>query len=198
VLEATLELVAARGIAGASVDAIAAESGVSKATIYNRWGSKEELCLEAIRSMHEDVPEPDSGDARADVLMVLRDVLRPRGGKRMAKILPRLVGEAADNRRLARAWRQQIIAPRRARLVRMLERAVEQGQLAEGLDSELAADLLLGPIFYRRLVTGGPLPADELPEQLVNAVWAAFGAPEGRRSSERRSGEGLAEEESVR
>ena len=43
VLEAATELFAQRGIDGTSLDAIAAASGVSKATIYKHWMDKEAL-----------------------------------------------------------------------------------------------------------------------------------------------------------
>ena len=41
------ELLEARGLGAVSVDAIALRAGVSKATIYRWWGSKEEIALEA-------------------------------------------------------------------------------------------------------------------------------------------------------
>ena len=49
IVEATLSVVAERGIGGAAMDEIALRSGVSKATIYQRWPSKEALCIDAVR-----------------------------------------------------------------------------------------------------------------------------------------------------
>ena len=43
VLKAALELVAEHGIDGTSMDAVARESGVSKATIYKHWADKETI-----------------------------------------------------------------------------------------------------------------------------------------------------------
>jgi len=42
----------------------------------------------------------------------------------------------------------------------VLERGIERGDLAADLDFELALDVLGGPLFYRLLITGGPI--DEL------------------------------------
>ncbi len=182
VLAATVVLVAERGIAGTSVDAIAAATGVSKRTIYKHWASKEALCLEAIRGLHPaaNAPIPDSSDPRADATETLRRIARAgeagageRGG-RGESLLARLVGEAIDYPAIARMWRDALIAPRRARLAEVLRRAITQGQLRPDTDVGLAVDLLIGPIFYRRLVSGGPTPPDTLPAQLVDAVWAAF------------------------
>ena len=51
VIDAALELVADRGVDGASMDAIAARSGVSKATIYKHWEDKDALLLEMHRRL---------------------------------------------------------------------------------------------------------------------------------------------------
>ena len=51
VLDAALKLFARRGIDPTSMDAIAAASGVSKATIYKHWRDKDALCLEALACM---------------------------------------------------------------------------------------------------------------------------------------------------
>ena len=48
-----------------------------------------------------------------------------------------------------------------------------QGQLRHDLDTELVVDLLISPIFSRRVISGGSLP-DQLPEQLIATVWKAF------------------------
>ncbi|MGB6961100.1 MAG: helix-turn-helix domain-containing protein, partial [Candidatus Acidiferrum sp.] len=75
VLESATKLFANRGIDGTSVDAIAAASGVSKATIYKHWADKEALCLEVMQFVHEldgGAPEVDSGDLRADLIAFLK------------------------------------------------------------------------------------------------------------------------------
>src|SRR3954469_8655693 len=73
VLDAALDLVAARGVDGASMDAIAESSGVSKATLYKHWSDKEALLLELMAEIHGLHARPvfDSGDTRADIVAVL-------------------------------------------------------------------------------------------------------------------------------
>jgi AcrR family transcriptional regulator len=44
VLEAVIHLLGDRGFGGMSVEAVALRAGVSKATIYRHWASKEALC----------------------------------------------------------------------------------------------------------------------------------------------------------
>src|SRR5207237_4338827 len=47
-LGATSELTYARGITGTGVDAIAAQAGVTKRTLYQHFGSKDQLVAEAL------------------------------------------------------------------------------------------------------------------------------------------------------
>ena len=75
VLEAATKLFAERGIDATSVDAIAAASGVSKATVYKHWADKDALCLEVLVHVHEldeGPPELDSGDLREDLKAFLK------------------------------------------------------------------------------------------------------------------------------
>jgi AcrR family transcriptional regulator len=179
-LDAALSLMSEKGIKGASVDAVAERSGVSKVTIYKRFGSKEDLFLEAIRSMHEGEEEGTegapggAGDVREALLGALKGSMRSGGSEKTRNIMPRLIGESVDDPELARAWRESIAAPRRRRIEALLERAVGEGRLRGDLDPAVGAELLVGPIFYRRLVKGEP-PGD-LPERALDALWAAFGA----------------------
>ena len=47
----------------------------------------------------------------------------------------------------------------------MLRRGVERGDLRTDVDLELVLDVLGGPLFYRLLITGGPVD-----EQLAEGV----------------------------
>ncbi len=55
ILEAGRELFMAQGFAETSMDQVTARSGVSKATVYNHFPSKEKLFEEAVRSRAEEV-----------------------------------------------------------------------------------------------------------------------------------------------
>jgi hypothetical protein len=55
----------------------------------------------------------------------------------------------------------------------VLERGVERGDLRSDLDFELALDVLGGPLFYRLLVTGGPID-EELAEGVVELILRGF------------------------
>ena len=59
ILEAAKQLFAREGFAGASMDKIAAEAGVSKLTVYSHFGDKEALFAAAIRAKCEEMMPAD-------------------------------------------------------------------------------------------------------------------------------------------
>ena len=56
---------------------------------------------------------------------------------------------------------------RRVPVLKVLERAIGRGELPADTDIELVLDALLGPLIYRRLLSGGVLDADFLDRLIV-------------------------------
>jgi TetR/AcrR family transcriptional repressor of mexJK operon len=69
ILEAAKALFIRNAFAGTSMDAIAAEAGVSKLTVYSHFGDKDNLFREVIRARVQDLlPEETYGfDSQADI-----------------------------------------------------------------------------------------------------------------------------------
>lgn len=173
VLSAALKLIVERGIEGSSMDAIAAESGVSKATVYKHWKNKDALLIDVIRHQSADRPTFKSGDPRADIVAMLTHLARKAKSEQLAKIWPRIMGYAANNPKFARAMQEHIFRPRNELILRLLRDWSERGGLRRDVDPELAADLLIGPIIHRRFLDEKNVPAD-LPERVVEYFWQVF------------------------
>ena len=154
ILTAALELLIEVGIAGMSMDDVAARAGVSKATIYRRWESKEALVLDALNLGIGHYATVDTGSLRDDLLgFVAAMVDKIRGGLKTRDLIPHLVSAATGNPALQPALDE--FAAKRARpLQALLERAVGRGELPADTDVQLAVDLVLGSITYRRLFYG--------------------------------------------
>ena len=76
-MAAALELLAERGLAGMSIEEVAARAGVGKATIYRRWSSKGALALDAfLAEFKQQQPLPDTGSLRGDLAAELRAWVR--------------------------------------------------------------------------------------------------------------------------
>ena len=157
------------------MDALAAEAGVSKASVYRWWSSKEELIVDAVGHMRGELPPPPcTDDPRADLVATVRDGLRRfQSSEGRGRLFPRLLDASVDNPAVAEAWRRRLIMPRRRVIAAILERGVQRGELPSGLDIELAVDLLVAPIIYRLHVTGAATP-EAIAERLVAVVWAGL------------------------
>jgi AcrR family transcriptional regulator len=173
VLCTALKLISDRGIEGTSVDDIAEVSGVSKATIYKHWTNKEALCIEAISRLKCDIPTFDSDDPRSDITQLLKHLARTKRPEAFSRIWPRVMGYAASNPAFAKAFRARLTDGRRAQLTELLQRAMAKGQLNAGLDIDVATDLLLGPILYRRFMQASVPPG--LAKCVVDSFWQLNG-----------------------
>jgi AcrR family transcriptional regulator len=180
VLDAALNLFAERGIDATSMDAIAEDSGVSKATIYKHWRDKDELCLEVLGYLHgvdEEAPVFDSGDLRADLIAQLNYQPAPHRKEMKERILPHLIAYSARNRAFGDRWRAYVLEKPRSQIRDILKRGVQRGKLVKSLDPEIGIALLIGPMLYRHVFMnrfGGKLPGD-LATHVADTFIAAFG-----------------------
>jgi len=161
VLEAADDLLVERGFAGVTIEGIAARAGVAKQTIYRWWSSKVDILMDAfIDDMAQHLTPPDHGDVGLDLrthLSRLADFLtRSDAGA----VFRALVGQAQHDPQLATRLRTDYLSQQCTRDRLPLLRAVQRGQLPPDTDLDLAIDQLLGPIHYRVLVTGQPVPRE--------------------------------------
>jgi hypothetical protein len=80
-----------------------------------------------------------------------------------------VIGYAAGNPAFAKAFRARIADGQRVQLSRLLQSAINKGELRSGLDMDMALDVLLGPILYLRFMQA-PVPL-ELPQHVVDSFW---------------------------
>ncbi len=177
ILTAALQLMAEGGIRELRMDEVAHRAGVGKATIYRRYRSKDELVSDAVATLVSEIRIPDTGSTRADLLALMRQAVDVYSGALAARLMPALLEEARRNPQLASTLRDDLLAGRRAALSAVLKRGMRRGDLRRGLDLELALDVLGGAIFYRLLVTGGPID-ERLAEGVVELILRGF-APAG-------------------
>ncbi len=175
VLDTAAELFSERGIDATSVDAIAAASKVSKATIYKHWADKEALCLEVLVHVHrldEGPPDLDSGDWKEDMIAFLTYEPAPHLAAIQKKLLPHLVAYSARNREFGRAWRARVMEKARMGIKELLQRGAERGIFPAVLDQDLGVALLFGPMMFRHICSGS-MDKDWLARGAVEAYWRA-------------------------
>jgi AcrR family transcriptional regulator len=173
IVTATLALIAEHGVRDLRMDDIANRARVGKATIYRRYRSKDELVTAAVAALVSEIEVPDTGSTQGDLSDLMRSAVDVYSGSVEAAVMPSLVDAMSRDVALARAVREGFLAGRRRALRAVLERGVERGDLRADLDFELALDVLGGPLFYRLLVTGGPIDG-ELAEGVVELILHGF------------------------
>jgi AcrR family transcriptional regulator len=173
ILRAALKLMAEHGVRDLRMDDIADRAHVGKATIYRRYRSKDELVAAAVAALVSDIEVPDTGSTHADLVALMHGAVAVYSGSVEAAAMPSLVDAMKRDAGLARTVRDGVLAGRRAALAAVLERAVKRGDLRADLDLELALDVLGGPLFYRLLITGGPIDR-QLADGVVELILRGF------------------------
>ncbi len=178
IVRATLELLLEGGYRGLTMEQVRARAGVGKATLYRRYGSKEELVAEAVRHLNQPIPAPDTGSVREDILVVARAVLEGAARVGAATFIPRMLAEGAGDPEMHAIFYENLVAPRRAIMAEVLRNGIARGELRRDLDVELAIDVITGPWVYRLLISGGDtsmvLAID--PERLLDVVLPGMAA----------------------
>jgi AcrR family transcriptional regulator len=179
VLEAAIALLIEGGYAAVTMEAVAVASGVAKSTIYRHWPSRVELVNDAFLELKPALLVPPPGDVRERLVVVLEDLAQTVADSPWSACLPTLI-EAAEREPAARQLHARLCIAGRQSLADLLDEGVSDGQLPPDLDTQLIAEALSGPIILRRLMTGDPLP----PEQVRHLVDQVLG---GRCKSRRRT-----------
>jgi len=173
IAEATVDLLATEGYAHLTMSGVAAQAGVSTATLYRRWRSKLELVVDVLTARADENPVPDTGSLEGDCRALVRNLVEKTRTTKTTPLMAGLVGEIGRNPELADTLRASLIGPRRQALKEVFARAAKRGEVSRGVDTALAADLLFGPLYHRLLFTGEPVTA-KVGDNLVDLVLKAI------------------------
>ncbi|HEX6246598.1 MAG TPA: TetR/AcrR family transcriptional regulator [Nocardioidaceae bacterium] len=163
IIEAAADLLRRRGFERMTVDDVAAQAGVGKATVYRRWPSKDDLAVAAMERLYSlEIPHPDTGSIRTDLAESYRSVLTFVGSPEGSAYLKMSIAESVRDERIAALYRTATErAEEQAR--KMYVRAKERGELRQDVDLDCCVQWL-GGIIASRAITGRPLPTvDDVP-----------------------------------
>ncbi len=169
ILKATLKLLADRGFAGMSVEAVAVEAGVGKTAIYRRYKGKDELAAAAMALVRDPGFDPDTGDARRDLRLQLERSRQAMVEGPGLSIMGTLLVEGRRNPELFRVFREAITWPAVEAGRKVLRRGIERGQVRPDADIDTALLALWGQVAGRFLVDAEFAP--DWSERAVAVVW---------------------------
>jgi AcrR family transcriptional regulator len=172
IVESARSVLARRGFTGTSMDEIARTAGVGKDTLYRRWKSKELLVQHVLTVLAaENVPVPADDDPGYALFVFLQDIVRLNTRSDFGAILAGIVGESARNPELAAAF-HQFWGDRRSIAAGIVRRIVDP----DTPDAEISRilDHVLGPIYYRLLLSGDPIDDAYLWDLIIAVSWPAI------------------------
>ncbi|OBJ94949.1 transcriptional regulator [Mycolicibacterium fortuitum] len=170
ILVATAELLDEGGFPAATMDAIAARSGASKATLYKHWPSRTAVAAEAFGTMMaEALPLPDTGSTATDlteqVVRVSAFYASARG-----EVFAQLLAACVEDTTGAAYFREYFLSGRRAAINELWRRGVDRGEADAGTAIDDVIDILFGPLIFRRMTGHYPLTEEHARQLAATAL----------------------------
>lgn len=179
VLDATYRLLSEKGLQLTTIESIAAESKVSKATIYRWWPNRAAVIMSAfLRASRNFIPYPEAfaEDATIDRLTSMGKEFQGPLGTMMAA----LIAEGQSDPAFAEEFRAGYINARREEIVNIVNAAIANGSIKQA-DPHTILDVIYAPLYYRLLVGHQPL-SDSFVQEYLNLVMNGIlaGEPRGK------------------
>jgi AcrR family transcriptional regulator len=165
ILRSTLRLLQRTGFNDLSIEAIASDANVGKATVYRWWPNKGALVVDAFSSsVRKQLLFPDTGSVYSDMSLQMSHLLQLFRSRR-GQIVAALIGGGQTDPELIRAFRERFVRPRRLEAYATLRRGVDRGELSADADFDLILDSLYGAVYMRFLIW-----KDGLTEEFVSDI----------------------------
>ena len=159
VLDAASALVGELGYGRVTVEAIAERSGVARSTIYRHWKRLPELLAAALAASIEGDTPPDTGELRADLVILVGEVAEFLTSPRLSPMALALIGESQRDPAVAEIH-AQFLRGRQQRTAAAVARGVERGELPANVDGLAMSLDLAAPVFFRAMVQHLPIDSE--------------------------------------
>ncbi len=176
---AILRLLADVGYGALTMDAVASEAGVGKATIYRRWRTKEELVVDTVSDLNAaEALSPSTGSLEGDLRQLMASMVNlingPAGAATQA-----LLSSMHHQPALQEAFREGPFAVWQRAFHDMWANAEQRGDLPAGLVGTPVTDAIGAPLVQRWLASGQPVDkayADAVVDMVALPLLRAHGA----------------------
>jgi AcrR family transcriptional regulator len=160
ILRSTLQLLGENGFSDLSIEAVAADAGVGKATVYRWWPDKAALITDAFASSTgQKLHFHDTGSVHTDMSQQMRQLVKIFLSRR-GRIVSAILAAGQSDRDVIAAFRDRFMKPRRHEAYATLQRGIQRGELRQNVDMDLLLDSLYGPIYMRFLIRHRKLTPD--------------------------------------
>lgn len=154
---AVLQLLAEVGYGALTMDAVASQAGVGKATIYRRWRTKQDLVIDTIAELNRaEITPPDTGSLRSDLRELLRSLMALINGPAGAAILS-LLSTVPHHPALAEAFRDGPLGVWQHGFQQVWARAAQRGEVPPGVAGTVAGEVASSLLVQRWLLNLQPV-----------------------------------------
>lgn len=154
--------------------ALAARSGVGRATLYRHWPDRDTLLQDLITTKAAATRIDLSGDVRTDLVATLTAMQRNlTGAERRIRLLTMLERATRDPKLQGLLKTMEKVMPIR----RAIDLAITNEQLPADLDLTVASSLLLGPLLHRDFMGQRPITPDFI-AAVVDSFLASYPEPQ--------------------
>lgn len=148
--EAVLDLVCAGAtLSGLSLVTIAERAGVSRNSLYRRWKRKDDLYLDVLDAINQPLPDLTGDTAREQMIAQLALLIERTLDRRASAMIRALLAEADTFPDLYRRYFDEIIAPRRQAMHRIIKHGTTTGEIRPDADPTLINEVLAAPLLAR-------------------------------------------------
>ncbi|MEW1753259.1 TetR/AcrR family transcriptional regulator [Streptomyces angustmyceticus] len=174
---AVLDLLREVGYDALTMDAVAARTRSSKATLYRQWQGKPELVARALRHCKPvSTADVDTGSLRGDFAELVRRADDEGQVEKDAALMRGLGMAIHGNPDLHQALREVLLDPEVTGLNAMLARAIDRGEIAADCPAlAFAPHMLVGALIARQLIEDRSADAAFLASYLDAVVLPALG-----------------------
>ncbi|MGX1545901.1 TetR/AcrR family transcriptional regulator [Streptomyces adustus] len=178
--EAVLDLLREVGYDALTMDAVAARTRSSKATLYRQWGGKPELVARAIRHNKPGrAGDIDTGSLRGD-FHAIASREDDCAMEQNSALMRGLFMAVHTNPDLLRAFRELLVEPEMEEFRVLLRRAVDRGEVRADCPAlEYVVHMLIGAFATRALIDDQPPTQEFLISYIDAVVLPALGVPTG-------------------
>ncbi len=175
IAEAAIDMLAEVGFARLSMEGVAQRAGVSKATLYRRFASKEELVIATLLSVTHN-----PRDAQATATTTREALfLSLQSGAAIAEtpswqaVLGAVLGACPDDP-LPDFLRKNVFSHSLAGTERLLKVGVTSGEVRPDVSTNVVMDILMGALVARKIL-GGEFEEDWV-AALMDTIWHGIAA----------------------
>jgi AcrR family transcriptional regulator len=170
IVAAVVRLLAHKSYSDISMELIAQEAGVGKATVYRRWPHKAALIVDVLleAALAMQIPFPDNVSYRDHLAAGMRG-LRDMLSSHFSKAIIAIISETQHNDALRQRFYEGFVSRMQAIGEADLEVAIARGEVRADVDKELVFDQVFGLFYYRLLMVQKPLD-DKTIEHIVDIV----------------------------